>query len=87
MGISTHVLDTAAGRAVSGVAVELDRNTEGEWQTLNAAETDLDGRIKFLLPEDEAMLPELYRARFATGIYYTREGLEAFTTLSKLLSW
>ena len=76
MSISTHILDTAAGKPAAGIAVELDRNTEGEWQTLNAAETDPDGRVKFLLPEGEPMLPGLYCARFATGVYYQREGLD-----------
>lgn len=76
MGVSTHILDTASGRPASAVPVELDRNTEGEWQTLNAAETDGDGRIKSLLPEGEALLPGLYCARFATGVYYAREGLD-----------
>ena len=76
MGISTHILDTASGRPASGVAVELDRNTEGEWQTLNAAETDADGRIRFLLPQGEEMLPGMYCARFATSMYYEREGLD-----------
>ncbi len=76
MSISTHILDTAAGKPATGIAVELDRNTEGEWQTLNAAVTDADGRVKFLLPEGEPMLPGLYCARFATGVYYEREGLD-----------
>ena len=75
MSISTHILDTSTGRPAAAVAVELDRNTEGVWQTLNAAETDADGRVKSLLPEGEAMLPGLYCARFATGVYYQREGL------------
>ena len=74
MSISTHILDTASGKPAAGIAIELDRNTEGEWQTLNAAMTDADGRVKFLLPEDEPMLPGLYCARFATGVYYQREG-------------
>ena len=84
MGISTHILDTAMGRPATGVPVELDRKTEGEWQTLNAAETDLDGRVKYLLPEDEAMLPGMYCARFATGAYYTREGLDGLYPLVEI---
>ncbi len=74
MSISTHILDTALGRPAAGVAVELDRNIEGEWQALNATESDRDGRIKFLLPEGEPLLPGMYTARFATGAYFAREG-------------
>ena len=40
--LSTHVLDTAAGRAAAGVAVELLR----DGATLATAETDADGRAR-----------------------------------------
>jgi 5-hydroxyisourate hydrolase len=75
MSISTHILDTAKGRPAVHVAVELDRNVNGEWEPLNAATTDVDGRVKQLLPDGEPMYPGLYCIRFATGIYYQREGL------------
>jgi 5-hydroxyisourate hydrolase len=42
--VSTHVLDTAAGRPAAGVRIELYR---GE-QLLGSGETDADGRIKEL---------------------------------------
>jgi 5-hydroxyisourate hydrolase len=76
MSISTHILDTSKGRPAVHVAVELDRNVDGEWQTLNAATTDNDGRIQQLLPENEPMYPGIYCARFATGVYYQREGIQ-----------
>jgi 5-hydroxyisourate hydrolase len=56
--------------------VELDRDVDGEWQTLNAAMTDADGRVKLLLPEDEAMTPGFYCVRFATGKYFEHEGVD-----------
>lgn len=76
MSISTHILDTALGKPAAGVAVELERDTEGEWQTLNAAVTDADGRLQHLLPEGAPMVPGMYCARFATGAYFAREGLQ-----------
>jgi 5-hydroxyisourate hydrolase len=76
MSISTHILDTAKGRPAVHVPVELDRNVDGEWQALSAEHTDVDGRIKSLLPEGEPMLPGVYCIRFATGIYYERENLK-----------
>ena len=42
--VSTHVLDTAAGKPAAGVRIELWR---GE-QLLGSGETDADGRIKAL---------------------------------------
>lgn len=41
VSVSTHVLDTAAGRPASGVRVELTRARE----VLASGETDADGRI------------------------------------------
>jgi 5-hydroxyisourate hydrolase len=44
VSISTHVLDTAAGRPATGVRVELLRDAA----PLAAGETDMDGRIPTL---------------------------------------
>ena len=44
VSVSTHVLDTAAGRPAAGVRVELCRGTD----VLAAGETDGDGRIAAL---------------------------------------
>lgn len=76
MSISIHVLDTAKGTPAAGVAVELDFDRDGAWETLNAAVTDADGRIRPLLPEGMAMEPGVYTVRFATGAYFAREGLQ-----------
>jgi 5-hydroxyisourate hydrolase len=42
--VSTHVLDTAAGKPAAGVRIELYRGEE----LLGSGETDADGRIKAL---------------------------------------
>jgi 5-hydroxyisourate hydrolase len=84
MSISTHILDTAKGKPAAGVAVELDRDIDGSWETLNATATDADGRVKLLLPENEPMLPGLYCVRFATGTYYEREGLDGLYPLVEI---
>ena len=54
--LSTHVLDTAAGRPAAGVMVELLRDGD----TVISAETDADGRAR--LAEDLA--PGTYRLVF-----------------------
>lgn len=43
--LSTHVLDTAAGRPVSGMRVHLARSGDEGWEKVNEFETDSDGRI------------------------------------------
>ena len=53
--VSTHILDTSAGRPAAGVAVRLSarRGREAEWRALGGSATDADGRCKDLpdLPE------------------------------------
>ena len=55
--LSTHVLDTGAGRPAPGVAVEL---THGG-RLIASAETDADGRARLA----EGLAPGLYRLAFA----------------------
>jgi 5-hydroxyisourate hydrolase len=55
--LSTHVLDTAAGRPAGGVAVELRR----DGSVLASEETDGDGRARLA----EGLAPGLYTLAFA----------------------
>lgn len=43
--ITSHVLDTATGKPAAGVPVVLSRLTNDQWQILDEALTDADGRI------------------------------------------
>lgn len=55
--VSTHILDTSAGRPAAGVAVELAvRTGDGGWTVHGTSVTDADGRCKDLpgLPEGTA---------------------------------
>jgi 5-hydroxyisourate hydrolase len=64
--ITTHVLDTAAGRPARGIAVELDRLDGDTWQRVGAGTTDDDGRLRTLTPAGP-VAPGTYRIRFATA--------------------
>lgn len=67
--LSTHVLDTAAGRPAAGVRVELTRGDE----TIAAAETDENGRAQ--LGGD--LEPGVYRIAFSPpSPFFTRVELE-----------
>ena len=63
--ITTHVLDTAAGRPARGVAIELDLRAGDDWQRVGAGVTDDDGRLRTLTPPG-AVAAGTYRLRFAT---------------------
>ena len=70
--LSTHVLDTGAGRPATGVAVVLE-SSAGE--VLADGNTDADGRVPSLGGDLEA---GDYRLRFDTGRWFSEAGVEAF---------
>ena len=50
--ITTHVLDTSAGRPAAGVPVVLERARQSsEWQTVGHGDTDADGRLRTLMAD------------------------------------
>jgi 5-hydroxyisourate hydrolase len=70
VSVSTHVLDTAAGRPASGVRVELCRGRE----VVSAGETDDDGRIASLA---DALVPGTYELVFwPPSPFFTRVELQ-----------
>jgi 5-hydroxyisourate hydrolase len=62
-GISTHILDTAAGQPASDIQVHLYRGGK----KLNSAITNQDGRVPALLPPDVPLLAGTYRICFEVG--------------------
>ncbi|MEU6343885.1 hydroxyisourate hydrolase [Streptomyces sp. NPDC046977] len=72
--VSTHVLDTSAGRPAADIAVHLAVRAAGDapWVPHGASATDADGRCKDLpaLPGGTAHA----RLEFATGPYLARTG-------------
>ena len=76
--ITTHVLDTSAGRPAPGVAVELEVLAAGGWEPVGAGLTDEQGRLNDLLPEGAEPMAGTYRMRFDTGAYFGQRGLESF---------
>jgi 5-hydroxyisourate hydrolase len=70
--ITTHVLDTAAGRPGRAIAIELDRDDAGSWHRIGAGVTDDDGRLRTLTPAGP-VAAGTYRLRFHTGPYLHAE--------------
>ncbi|WP_199827760.1 2-oxo-4-hydroxy-4-carboxy-5-ureidoimidazoline decarboxylase [Streptomyces specialis] len=80
--VSTHILDTSAGRPAPGVAVtlsvrpggSLSGGAEGGWTGHGTSRTDADGRCRDLppLPGDAA----LARLSFAVEPYLSRSGTD-----------
>lgn len=74
--LTTHVLDTAAGRPAAGLRVELYRLGEPQVRPLADAETNADGRLDRPLLEGEALTAGAYELRFHAGAYLRRGGTE-----------
>lgn len=75
--ITTHVLDTAAGRPGRGIAIELERADGAAWVPVGAGATDDDGRLRTLTPPGPVPAGT-YRIRFATGAYFAALGTTGF---------
>jgi hydroxyisourate hydrolase len=66
--VSTHVLDTARGRAATGVPVALSVWAPGGWRLAGESATGADGRVTDL-PTMELTGPTSCRLLFAVGEY------------------
>ncbi len=77
--ITTHVLDTARGKPAAAVKVVLEMSTDANnWKELARGETDADGRIMNLLPENSKLSAGTYRLTFFTAGYFKSVGAEGF---------
>lgn len=76
--LSTHILDTAAGRPAAGVRVELFRlGDDGRRTVVASALTNTDGRTDAPLMAGEAMQAGLYELVFHVGAHFRRSGAAA----------
>jgi 5-hydroxyisourate hydrolase len=68
VGISTHVLDTAAGLPAGGLPVSLEVHRDDSWVPVGEGVTDADGRVAELAPDGVTI--GTYRIRFDTATYF-----------------
>jgi len=77
--ISTHVLDTAAGRPAAGVGVILERQAAGGgFEQVSRARTDADGRVRELVPGAVDLEAGRDRLTFETGAWFETNDVEGF---------
>jgi 5-hydroxyisourate hydrolase len=67
--ITTHVLDTAAGKPATGMSVVLATHRGSEWLRVASGHTDAHGRLT-TLTEGMEIGPGVYRLTFDTGTYH-----------------
>ena len=72
--ITTHVLDTAAGRPAAGLKVVLTR-LEGTPEAIAVGVTNQDGRLDRPLLEGAAFATGRYEIMFHVGDYFRNSGI------------
>ena len=77
--LTTHVLDTAAGRPAAGLIIELWAQREGQWVQVRQVQTNEDGRVDGPILQDEALTAGQYELRFHAGAYHQAVGVEQST--------
>jgi 5-hydroxyisourate hydrolase len=74
--LSTHVLDTASGKAAQGVAIALHRvEASGAKTLVLKTSTNADGRTDAPLLAGDVFTPGDYELTFSVGDYFRRAGL------------
>jgi len=79
--LTTHVLDTAAGRPAAGIAIQLAQLDDAEqWQPLAEGTTDADGRSAELMAGQSTLAPGTYRLTFQLAAYFQARQVDSFYT-------
>ncbi len=77
--ITTHVLDTTAGKPATGVTVILEMKESDEtWAELARGVTNNDGRVSDLLPVGTYVDAGVYRLVLRTEEYFRLLNMESF---------
>ena len=77
-GITTHVLDLAAGRPAAALNVRLDRLDGNGWLNVAERATDDDGRVKDFVAPGSVLATGIYRLTFSTRPYFHGRGTPTF---------
>lgn len=75
--LSTHVLDTQAGRPAAGIAVELFEFSGERAHRIATATTNADGRTDQPLIGERPLPIGRYELRFAVGVHFRSRGVAA----------
>ena len=76
--ITTHILDTSAGKPAAGVSVLLENKSDSDWKIIGNGTTNNDGRISNLITSEKKTTPGIYRLTFETGSYFKSRNIKCF---------
>ncbi len=84
--ITTHILDTEAGKPAKGVITTLElMSSHNEFQKIGTGMTDGDGRIKDLLSDTHSLVPGIYRLTFQIKSYFEKMERKSFYPLAQIV--
>ncbi|XP_004520066.1 5-hydroxyisourate hydrolase [Ceratitis capitata] len=76
--ISAHILDTTLGQAAANVNITIYRlEGENQWEKLNKARTNQDGRVSQLVSGVQYKAG-IYKLHFDVGPYHAERGVKSF---------
>lgn len=73
-GLSTHVLDTAAGKPAAGMRIDFSELEDGRWTLLKSTTTNADGRTDEPLLAAGAMRTGQFKLEFHVAAYFRAGG-------------
>ena len=82
--VTTHVLDTSAGKPGKNISVQLMQEVTNEWKAIAQGITNADGRISDLLPAGKTLSGN-FKIVFHTGEYYAVQNIRTFYPAVEIL--
>ncbi len=77
--LTTHILDTTAGKPASGVRIYLELElADKSWSRIAEGTTDSDGRVRDLIKDGILLKPGNYKLHFETGEYFSKNKIRCF---------
>lgn len=76
--LSVHVLNLQDGLPSPDVRVTLEKNNGQNWDLLNTASTNEQGRIPAFYPEGKPLEKGIYRVTFKTGEWFNTHKIASF---------
>ena len=74
--LSTHVLDTVAGKPATGVRIDFSLLEGERWRLIKTVRTNADGRTDEPLMAGDAMLAGEFKLVFHVAEYFRGQGVE-----------
>ena len=76
--LTTHILDTSAGRPAEAVVIILYQGGNDQWKEIARGITNSDGRIADLLATEKLLEHGIYKMRFETKDYFDKANIKTF---------